>query len=66
MEKKGEVVYNGTIIQGEVFMLGYVRNEAGEMLGKHHALYRATYCGLCRSVKKNTAAIGYIQTTNHI
>jgi len=23
------------------------------MLGKHHSLYRAAYCGLCRSVKKN-------------
>lgn len=35
-------------------MLGYVKCEPGEMLVKHHSLYRAAYCGLCRSVKRNT------------
>ena len=34
-------------------MLGYVKPEPAEMLVKHHNLYRAAYCGLCRSVKKN-------------
>lgn len=34
-------------------MLGYVKPEPAEMLVKHHSLYRAAYCGLCRSVKKN-------------
>ncbi len=34
-------------------MLGYVRCQPSEMLGKHHALYRAAYCGLCHSMKKN-------------
>lgn len=35
-------------------MLGYVKCEPSEMLVKHHSLYRAAYCGLCRSLKKNT------------
>ncbi len=35
-------------------MLGYVKPEPAEMLVKHHSLYRAAYCGLCHSVKKNT------------
>ncbi len=35
-------------------MLGYVRCKAEEMLVKHHALYKALYCGLCSSAKKNT------------
>lgn len=32
-------------------MLGYVKCQAGEMLVKHHALYRAMYCGLCHATK---------------
>lgn len=35
-------------------MLGYVRCQAGEMLVKHHALYRAMYCGLCHTIQKHT------------
>lgn len=35
-------------------MLGYVKPLPQEMLVKHHSLYRAAYCGLCRSVKKNS------------
>lgn len=35
-------------------MLGYVRCRSEEMLVKHHALYQALYCGLCKSAKKNT------------
>jgi len=34
-------------------MLGYVRCATGEMLVKHHQLYRAMYCGLCHSIGKN-------------
>ncbi len=33
-------------------MLGYVRCATGEMLVKHHSLYQAMYCGLCRSIGK--------------
>ncbi len=35
-------------------MLGYVKCDTPELLVKHHRLYRAVYCGLCRSIKKNT------------
>lgn len=34
-------------------MLGYVKCVPAEMLGKHHSLYQAAYCGLCHSIKKN-------------
>ena len=34
-------------------MLGYVRCATGDLLVKHHALYQATYCGLCHSIDRN-------------
>ena len=34
-------------------MLGYVKCDAGELLVRQHGLYRALYCGLCRSARKN-------------
>lgn len=36
-------------------MLGYVKCDPSEMLGKHHALYRAAYCGLCRVIELNVS-----------
>lgn len=36
-------------------MLGYIKCVPAEMLGKHHSLYRAAYCGLCHSIEKNTS-----------
>ncbi len=57
MEKVEKLLYNKYIIQGEVFMLGYVKPEPAEMLVKHHSLYRAIYCGLCHSVKRNTTSM---------
>ena len=36
-------------------MLGYIKSVPAEMLGKHHALYQAAYCGLCHSIKKNVS-----------
>ena len=35
-------------------MFGYVRTENAELKVKEHELYRATYCGLCRSMGKCT------------
>ncbi len=36
-------------------MLGYIRCDEGELKGKHLALYRAVYCGLCHCVRVNRA-----------
>ncbi|MBP3307944.1 MAG: hypothetical protein J6L90_00735 [Clostridia bacterium] len=38
-------------------MFGYVRPVAAELLVKEHELYRATYCGVCRCMKKYTGAL---------
>ena len=34
-------------------MLGYVKCEPGALLVRQHNLYRALYCGLCRSTRKH-------------
>lgn len=34
-------------------MLGYVKCEPGSLLVRRHALYRALYCGLCRSTRRH-------------
>lgn len=35
-------------------MFGYVKPLVSELLVKDHEFYRATYCGICRSMKKHT------------
>ncbi len=35
-------------------MFGYVKPYSQELLVKEYELYRATYCGVCRSMKNNT------------
>ncbi len=35
-------------------MFGYVKPAKGELLVKEFEFYRATYCGICRSMKKHT------------
>ena len=35
-------------------MFGYVKPVTSELLVKDHEFYRATYCGICRSMKKHT------------
>ena len=35
-------------------MFGYVKPVVSELLVKEHELYRATYCGICRAMKKHT------------
>lgn len=34
-------------------MLGYVKCDTGALLVRQHGLYRALYCGLCRSTRKH-------------
>ena len=40
-------------------MFGYVKPVVGELLVKEHEFYKATYCGICRSMKKHT---GFLST----
>ena len=35
-------------------MFGYVKPYSQELLVKEYELYRAAYCGVCRSMKNNT------------
>ena len=38
-------------------MFGYVKPVIADLLVKEHEFYRATYCGICRSMKKHTGAL---------
>ena len=35
-------------------MFGYIKPVSAELLVKEYEFYKATYCGICRSMKKNT------------
>lgn len=41
-------------------MFGYVKPIVGELLVKEHEFYRATYCGICRAMKKHTGALSNV------
>ena len=41
-------------------MFGYVKPVLGEMLVKEHEFYKATYCGICRSMKKHTGTLSNV------
>lgn len=41
-------------------MFGYVKPVVGELLVKEHEFYRATYCGICRAMKKYTGALSNV------
>ena len=41
-------------------MFGYVKPVVGELLVKEHEFYRATYCGICRAMKKHTGIVSNI------
>lgn len=41
-------------------MFGYVRPYHKELLVKDYDFYRATYCGICRSMKKHTGALSNV------
>ncbi len=38
-------------------MFGYVKPERSELLVREYEFYRATYCGICRAMKKYTGAL---------
>ena len=41
-------------------MFGYVKQVVGEMLVREHEFYKATYCGICRSMKKHTGLLSNV------
>ena len=41
-------------------MFGYVKPVPSELLVKEYDFYRATYCGICRAMKKHTGALSNI------
>ena len=44
----------------EKSMFGYVKPVVGEMLVREHEFYKATYCGICRAMKKHTGALSNV------
>jgi hypothetical protein len=44
-------------------MFGYVKPVHTELLVKEYEFYRATYCGICRSMKKHTGAFSNVTLT---
>lgn len=49
---------SANITEGSMF--GYVKPVLGEMLVKEHEFYKATYCGICRAMKKHTGALSNV------
>ena len=45
--------YNGCIIGGGKIMFGYVKPVVEDLLVREHEFYKATYCGICRSMKRH-------------
>ena len=41
-------------------MFGYVKPKKAELLVKEYEFYRATYCGICRAMKRNTGALSNV------
>lgn len=41
-------------------MFGYVKPVTAELLVKDYEFYRATYCGVCRAMKKHTGALSNV------
>ena len=44
-------------------MFGYVKPVPGELLVKEYEFYKATYCGICRAMKKNTGTFSNFTLT---
>lgn len=41
-------------------MFGYVKPVVGDLLVKEHEFYRATYCGICRAMKKHIGKLSNV------
>lgn len=44
-------------------MFGYVKPVIDNLLVREHQFYKATYCGICRSMKKHTGALSTVTIT---
>ena len=44
-------------------MFGYVKPVVGSLLVREHEFYKATYCGICRSMKKHTGTLSNVTIT---
>ncbi len=44
-------------------MFGYVKPVVGNLLVREHEFYKATYCGICRSMKKHTGTLSNVTIT---
>ena len=44
-------------------MFGYVKPVHSELLVKEHEFYKATYCGICRAMKKHTGFFSNVALT---
>ena len=44
-------------------MFGYVKPVVADLLVREHEFYRATYCGICRAMKKHTGALSNVTLT---
>ena len=44
-------------------MFGYVKPVVKELLVKEHEFYKATYCGICRSMKQHTGGLSIATIT---
>ena len=44
-------------------MFGYVKPVHSELLVKEHEFYKATYCGICRAMKKHTGFFSNVAIT---
>ena len=45
---------------GRYRMFGYVKPVVTDLLVREHEFYKATYCGICRSMKKHTGALSNV------
>ena len=44
-------------------MFGYVKPVVADLLVREHEFYRATYCGICRAMKKHTGTLSNVTLT---
>ena len=57
---KHNVAFNAL---GRKNMFGYVKPVHSELLVKEHEFYKATYCGICRAMKKHTGFFSNVAIT---
>jgi hypothetical protein len=48
---------------GRCRVFGYVKPVVGSLLVREHEFYKATYCGICRSMKKHTGTLSNVTIT---